>query len=124
MAGQAAHAEAYLEGALRGGQPPTVAGDRLRALLNAVRHCIPLDVATVVVALEPDRQVFERIDPGLPVPMTDDAPASVRASSQHVRTALAAPLAALVRNVALWRTDAWRLPRLLQTSADHAPEAS
>jgi hypothetical protein len=121
MAGQAAHVEVYLEGALPGGQPPAIAGDSVRALIGAVRQCIPLDVATVVLALEADRPVFERIDPGLPVPITDDAPAFVRASSQRVRTALAAPLAALVRDVALWRTDAWRLPRL-QASASHALE--
>jgi hypothetical protein len=112
VAGQAAHFETFLDGPSPGGHAPGMPVERLRAIVKAVRQCIPLDVATVVLALEPDRPVFERIDAGLPVPMTEGAPAAVAASSQRIRTALVAPLAALMNDTALWRTDACRLPAL------------
>ena len=110
MVGPAAHFETYLDGPPPGGPPRGMSIERLQAMVKAVRQCIPLDVATLVLALDPDRPVFERIDAGLPLPVMDRVPVAVRMSSQRIRTALEAPLAALLRDTSLWRTDACRLP--------------
>jgi hypothetical protein len=124
MAGPDAHFETYLDGPPPGGTPPGLSVERLRAMVKAVRQCIPLDVATLVLSLDPDRPVFERIDAGLPVPVLDGAPVAVRMSSQRIRAALAAPLAALLSDTALWRTDACRLPAIAAASPDPRPEGA
>ena len=124
MAGQDAHCETYLDGPSPGGRPPGMSVERLRAIVKAVRECIALDVATLVLSLEQDRPVVERIDAGLPLPVMDGAPVSVGLASQRIRTALAAPLAALLRNTALWRTDACRLPAISASSSDPWPEGA
>lgn len=124
MAGPAAHFEIYQDGPKPGGTPPGLPVERLQAMVKAVRQCIPLDVATLVLALDPDRPVVERIDAGLPVPMMDGAPIAVRMSSQRIRTALAAPTAALLHDTALWRTDAGRLPTLVAVPPDSRPEGT
>jgi hypothetical protein len=122
MAGPDAHFEVYLDGPPPGGPPPGIAVEKLRAIVTAVRRSIPLDVATLVLALDADRPVVERFDAGLPMPATDAAPAAVRASSQRVRTALQAPLGALLNDISLWRTDATRLPALATASPAPRPE--
>jgi hypothetical protein len=124
MAGPSAHFETYLDGPPPGGPPPGMSVERLRAMVKAVRQCIPLDVATLVLALDPGRPVFERIDAGLPVPAMDGAPVAVRMASQRIRTALAAPLAALLCDTALWRTDACRLPAIAAASPDPRAEGT
>lgn len=124
MAGQDAHFETYMDGPPPGGPPPRMSVERLQATVRAVRQCIPLDVATLVLALEPDRPIVERIDAGLPVPVMDGAPVAVGRSSHRIRTALAAPLAALLRDTALWRTDGCRLPAIPEASFDPRPEGT
>jgi hypothetical protein len=118
MAGEDAHFETYRADAASGGVPPALHVDRLRGIVKAVRQCIPLDVATLVLAFGPDGPVVERIDAGLPVPLTDASLAGIGRSSHRVRAALAAPLSALLRDTALWRTDAARLPAIPAAAAE------
>lgn len=118
MAGPAAHFEIYLDGSGSGGRPPGMSVERLQAVVRVVRQCIPLDVATLVLRLDPDRPAVERFDAGLPLPVTDGAPVAQVRASQRIRTALAAPLAALLSDTALWRTDAGRLPAIAAVSPD------
>lgn len=122
LAGQDAHCETYREGPSAGGARPNLSVENLQAIVKAVGQCIPLDVATLVFSFDRDRPVVERIDAGLPVPLTDGAPGSVGMASQRIRGALAEPLAALLRNTAGWRTDAWRLPALSASPSDPQPE--
>lgn len=118
MAGEDAHFETYRSDAAAGGGRVALPLDRLRAIVKAVRKCIPLDVASLVLAFGPDGPVVERIYAGLPVPMTDASPAAIGRSSHRVRAALAAPLSALLRDTLLWRTDAFRLPPIPAPSPD------
>lgn len=124
MAGDAAHFETYVNGSPPGGRPPGIPAERLRAIVKAVRQCIPLDVATLVFAFDRDGPVVERIDAGLPVPISDAAPAGVGMSSHRIRAALVTPLAALLRDTTLWRTDAFRLPAILAATPDPIPEGT
>jgi hypothetical protein len=124
LAGKDAHSETYRVDAASGGAPPALPVDRLRAVVKAVRQCIPLDIATLVLALDPDGPVVERIDAGLPVPMTDASPAFIGRSSHRIRAALAAPLSALLRDTALWRTDAARLPAIPAAATEPHPEGA
>lgn len=118
IAGNSAHVERYLDGPAPDGKPPAVQGEFIGALIKAVRGCIPLDVATVVLALEPHRPLLERFDAGLPVPQTDGAPEALGLASRRVCTALAEPLAALLRDTVLWRNDASRLAAIVPPPAD------
>lgn len=124
MVGEDAHFETYRADAATGGAPPALPLDRLRAIVKAVRQCIPLDVATLVLALAQDGPVVERIDAGLPVPMTDASPAAIGRSSHRIRAALAAPLSALLRDTGLWRTDANRLPAIPAAAGQLNPEGA
>jgi hypothetical protein len=124
MAGEDAHFETYRADAASGGASPALPVDKLRAIVKAVRQCIPLDVATLVLAFGPDGPVVERIDAGLPVPMTDGSPAAIGRSSHRIRAALAAPLSALLRDTALWRTDAARLPAIPAATTAPLPEGA
>lgn len=122
MAGEEAHFETYGRDASGSAGRPAVPLDQLRAIMKAVRQCIPLDVASLVLGFGPDGPVVERIDAGLPVPMTDASPAAIGRSSHRVRAALAAPLSALLRDTLLWRTDAFRLPPIPAPSPDYNRE--
>ncbi len=124
FAGKSAHVERYLDGPAPDGRPPTVPGEFIAALINAVRGCIPLDVATLVLALEPHRPLLERIDAGVPVPQTDGAPEALGLASQRVRTALADPLAALLRDTLLWRNDASRLSAIVSPPAESSSQGT
>ena len=120
MAGQAIHAEVYSD-TPSGSKRPAVPQDLIRALIAAVSKAIPLDVATLVVALEPDSPRFERIDAGLPVPAQGEMLA-LRMASQRVADALARPFAALLDDTTLWRTHAVRLPTLSGTATNSGQE--
>lgn len=110
MAGRTAHFETYLSAKSPGGQPPVLRSEVIRDMVNAVRKCIPLDVATLVVTLAPDRLLLDRIDAGLPVPLMAGAQSELVLCAKRIRTALAPSLASLLQDTSLWRTDSGRLP--------------
>jgi hypothetical protein len=117
MVGRTGHAEVFDAGVLPApGPAPRVAPDFVQSLARAACECLPLDVWTLVVALDPAGPVFDFALAGLPEARLAEA-AGLDRAARRVAKALLAPAAGLLGDPAAWRCAAGGAARLPPVAA-------